>query len=175
MKTERRTPVAKQWLALVVVLALLACAGGAGALVEMSMDSDKVSDEQGCAPPPAASSDASLRVDKTANIFDEKNLKRGEIINVDNISGLDQCLGIELPEKRLLYAQVTRKPRQTRVQRDNWQRFPVPANSGIFIVVIPDPNQLKLLDGEHILINFYQANAVQQTRRITIKVDLARR
>jgi ankyrin repeat protein len=123
------------------------------------------------------SRDVGVRLDKTSLVFDESNLMKGEVINVDNKSGLDQTLGLELPRHGLFYSQVLRKPEQSKVPRQDWKRFTVPANSGIFIILIPskDSEQVERLDGEQVLIKLYKANRVRQTRRIDIKVDIAQR
>lgn len=115
--------------------------------------------------------DVSLNLDKTSIQFDESNIKKGEIINLDNRSGLDQIVGIELPEKSLLYYQIVRKPEQTKVPRENWDRFNIPTDSGIFVVLIPDadPNQLAALNGKEILIKVYQGDRTRETLRVPIK------
>jgi hypothetical protein len=110
-------------------------------------------------------------VDKTSVVFNENNLKKGEILNVDNRSGLNQVLGIEFPERGLLYHQIIRKPEQTKIPRDSWKRFTVGADSGIFIVMIPEPDQAQLvqLNGKEILIKIFQGNNVRETFRVPIK------
>ena len=115
--------------------------------------------------------DVSINVDKTSVVFNENNLKKGEILNVDNRSGLNQVLGIEFPERGLLYHQIIRKPEQTKIPRDSWKRFTVGADSGIFIVMIPEPDQAQLvqLNGKEILIKIFQGNNVRETFRVPIK------
>jgi hypothetical protein len=117
--------------------------------------------------------DVSLNVDKTSIVFNESNFKKGEILNVDNRSGLDQVLGVELPEKGLLYFQIIRKPEQTKINRENWDRFTLASDSGIFIVLIPeaDPSQLAQLDGKDIVIKVFQGTKVRETRKIPIKIS----
>jgi hypothetical protein len=119
-----------------------------------------------------AGRDVSLNIDKNAIVFNENNFKKGEILNVDNRSGLDQVLGVELPEKGLLYYQVIRKPEQNKIPRENWDRFTVAADSGIFIVLIPepDPNQYLQLEGKEITIKVYQGNKIRETRKVPIKI-----
>jgi len=111
-------------------------------------------------------------VNKTSILFDEANMKKGVLINVDNQSGSDQTLGIELPQKGLIYKQVIRKPEQIKVPRDSWDRFIVPPNCGIFVILIPEnyPEQLKTLDGTHVVVKLYQRNEVRKIIRIPIKV-----
>jgi len=118
-----------------------------------------------------AGRDLSIDVDKSSVVFDESNFKKGEIINVDNRSGYNQSLGVELPEKGLLYFQIIRKPEQTKVPRDNWDRFTVEADSGIFIVLIPEPDPVQLaeLDGREIIIKVWDGNRIRETRRIPIR------
>ena len=115
--------------------------------------------------------DVSLNLDKTSLQFDESNIKKGEIINLDNRSGLDQVVGIELPEKLLLYYQIVRKPEQTKVPRENWDRFNISSDSGIFVVLIPesDPGQLQALNGKEILIKVYQGDKTRETIRVPIR------
>jgi hypothetical protein len=117
--------------------------------------------------------DVSLNVDKTSITFNESNFKKGEILNVDNRSGLDQVLGVELPEKGLLYFQIIRKPEQTKINRENWDRFTLAADSGIFIVLIPeaDPAQLAQLDGKDIVIKVFQGTKVREPRKVPIKIS----
>lgn len=115
--------------------------------------------------------DVSLNLDKTSIQFDESNIKKGEILNLDNRSGLDQVVGIELPEKSLLYYQIVRKPEQTKVPRENWNKFNIGTDSGIFVVLIPesDPSQLAALNGKEILIKVYQGDKIRETLRVPIK------
>lgn len=117
--------------------------------------------------------DVSINVDKTSLAFNESNYKKGEIVNVDNRSGLDQVLGVDIPEKGLLYSQIIRKPEQTKINRESWNRFTVASDSGIFIVLIPetDPAQLAQLDGKEIVIKVLQGQKVRETRRIPIKTS----
>jgi hypothetical protein len=117
--------------------------------------------------------DISINVDKTSITFNEDNFKKGEMLNVDNRSGNDQVIGVELPEKGFLYDQIIRKPDQTKIPRENWDRFTLAADSGIFIVLIPepDPAQLAQLDGKDIIIKVYQANKIKETRKIPIKTS----
>ncbi len=117
--------------------------------------------------------DVSINVDKTVIAFNENNFKKGEILNVDNRSGSDQVIGVELPEKGLLYDQVIRKPEQTKIPRENWDKFTLASDSGIFIVLIPedDPAQLSQLDGKEIVIKVFQGNKIKETRKIPIKTS----
>jgi hypothetical protein len=117
--------------------------------------------------------DVSLNVDKTSVVFNEGNLKRGEIINVDNRSGLDQVMGVDLPAKGFVLCQIRRRLEQTKIPKEDWDRFTLPADQGIFIVLIPepDPAQLTQLDGREIVIKSYQGNEVRETRRIPIEIS----
>lgn len=117
--------------------------------------------------------DISINVDKTSITFNENNIKKGEIINVDNRSGLDQTIGLEIPEKDLLYTQIVRKPEQTKVPREIWSKFKVAADSGIFVVLIPDPDPSRMagLNGKEVAIKIYQADKVRETIRIPIKAS----
>jgi hypothetical protein len=116
--------------------------------------------------------DVSIKVDKNAILFDESNLKKGEMLNVDNRSGYDQILGVELPKKGFLVSQIRRRLEQTKILQENWERFTMPADSGIFVVLIPeaDPDALAQLDGKEIVIKAYQGNKIRETRKIPIKV-----
>ena len=67
--------------------------------------------------------DVSINVDKASIIFNENNLMKGEWLNVDNRSGSDQVIGVELPEKELVYSQIVRKPEQKPIPREDWNRF----------------------------------------------------
>jgi hypothetical protein len=118
-----------------------------------------------------AGRDISINVDKTSITFNENNIKKGEIINVDNRSGLDQTLGVEIPEKDLLYTQIVRKPEQTKVPREIWGKFKVTADSGIFIVLIPDPDPVRLanLNGKEVVVKIFQGDKVRESIKIPIK------
>jgi hypothetical protein len=117
--------------------------------------------------------DVSINLDKSSIVFNENNLKKGEILNVDNRSGMNQILGVELPDRGLLYYQVIRKPEQTKIPRDTWKRFTVGSDSGIFIVVIPEPDaaHLAMLDGKDIVIKIFQGNSVRETLKVPIKIS----
>lgn len=119
-----------------------------------------------------AGRDVSVNVGKSVIVFNESNFKKGEILNVDNRSGMDQSLGIELPEKGLLFYQVRRNPEQTKIPKDNWDRFTVAPDSGIFIALIPDrdPAALSQLDGKEIVIKVFQGGRTRETKRIPIKI-----
>jgi hypothetical protein len=120
--------------------------------------------------------DISINVDKTSISFNENNIKKGEIINVDNRSGLDQILGVEIPEKDLLYTQIVRKPEQTKVPREIWGKFKVTSDSGIFIVLIPDPDPVRLgnLNGKEVVVKIYQGDKVRESIKIPIKTATER-
>lgn len=122
--------------------------------------------------------DLSINVDRDRIVFTENNVKVGEIFNVDNRSGKEQVLGVDLPKTGWLLYQLRRKPEQTEIPSDEWNRFTVPADSGVFVVLIPDadPALLAQLDGKEIVIKVYQGDAIRETRKIPIKVaaDLRR-
>jgi hypothetical protein len=117
--------------------------------------------------------DVSINVDKTTIVFDQTNLKMGEWLSVDNRSGNDQILGVEVPEKGLLFDQIVRKPEQTKVPRENWDRFTVASDSGIQILLIPEPEPgpLSQLNGKEIIIKVFQGNKIRETRKIPIKIS----
>ena len=117
--------------------------------------------------------DLSINLDKTSILFDKNNYKKGEIINVDNRSGFNQTLGVDLPDKGLLYYQIIKKPEQTKVPRENWDRFTVEADSGVFIVVIPEPDPLQLaeLDGSDITIKVWDGAQVRETKKIPVRTS----
>lgn len=119
-----------------------------------------------------AGQDMSIKLDHNSITFNENNFKGGEILNVDNRSGRDQVLGVELPVTGLLYYQIIRKPEQTKIPKADWGRFTVAADSGIFIVLIPepDPSQLARLDGQDIVINVFEGNTIRERRRIPIRI-----
>ncbi|MBI4962168.1 MAG: hypothetical protein HY913_02725 [Desulfomonile tiedjei] len=118
--------------------------------------------------------DVSISVNKTAIEFNESNLKKGEILDVDNRSGMDQVIGIELPEKSLLYFQkIIKKFEQSQVPRENWDRFTLGADSGVLVVLIPEPDPALLgrLNGKEILVKVYQGNTIKDTIRVPIKTS----
>ncbi len=116
--------------------------------------------------------DVSLNIDKQTIVFNETNFKKGEILNIDNRSGANQVVGIELPEKGLLYYQIIKKPEQTKIPREAWKRFTMPPDSGVFVVLIPEPDpiQLAMINGKNILIRVHQGTTVKDTLRVPITV-----
>ncbi len=115
--------------------------------------------------------DVSINVDKASITFDENNLMKGEWLNVDIRSGSDQVIGVELPEKELVYSQIVRKPEQKPIPREDWNRFNLASDSGIGILLFPEPNpaQLSQLDGKDIIIKVFQGNKIRETRKIPIR------
>lgn len=120
-----------------------------------------------------AGRDLSIDLDKTSVVFNEDNFKKGEIINVDNRSSYSQTLGIALPQKGLLYSQIIRKPEQTKIPKENWERFTLEPDSGVFIVLIPEPDPARLaaLDGAEITVKVWDGNKVRETRKIPIRTS----
>ena len=116
--------------------------------------------------------DASINIDKQSIVFNENNFKKGEILNIDNRSGMNMVVGIDLPEKGLLYYQIIKKPEQTKIPKEAWKRFSIPADSGVFVVLIPepDPAQLAMINGKDISIRVYQGTAVKDTLRVPVTV-----
>jgi len=117
--------------------------------------------------------DVSLNLDKQTIVFNENNFKKGEILNIDNRSGIQQVVGIELPEKGLLYYQVIKKPEQTKVPRDSWKKFTIGPDSGVFVVMIPEPDpvQLSQISGKDVNVRVYQGTTVKDTVRVPIRVS----
>jgi len=118
--------------------------------------------------------DVSLGVNKTAIEFNESNLKKGETLEVENRSGMDQTIGIELPGRNLLYFQrIGRKNETAKIPEDQWSRFTLGADSGIsmFLIPEPDPASLAQLNGREILIKVYRGNQVRETVRVPIKTS----
>ncbi len=120
-----------------------------------------------------AGRDVSLNIDKTSVVFNESNVKPGEIINVDNKSGVDQLFGVDPIERGVNYFGIVRVPGQETVPKDSWGRFNVAADAGFMIVVIPDrdPGQLAQLDGKEIVVKVFQGDQVRVTRKIPIRVS----
>ncbi len=117
--------------------------------------------------------DVSLNIDKQTVMFNENNFKKGEILNIDNRSGTNMLVGLELPEKGLLYYQIIKKPEQTKIPREAWKRFTIPPDSGVFVVLIPEPDpvQLSMINGKDILIRVYQGTTVKDTLRVPITIS----
>jgi len=125
-------------------------------------------------PVPSRTGPEAITLDRNSVLFNKNNYKAGEILNVDNRSGVDQVLGVEIPQKGMLYSQIIGNPEQNKIPRENWERFPVPAGSGIFIVLIPEPDDpalLAQLDGQEIAIKVYQDGKVRQTYKVPIKIS----
>ncbi len=118
-----------------------------------------------------AGRDTSINVDRTSIAFNDSNIKKGEFLNVDNRSGFNKTIAVKLPEESLFYYQkIIRKPEQTKVSREKWDRFAIEADSGIFIVLIPDPDPLQLaqLNGKEIQIKVFQGNETTEVIKIPI-------
>jgi hypothetical protein len=117
--------------------------------------------------------DVSISYDKQAIEFNESNLRQSEILNVDNRSGLEQVIGVELPDKELLFFQkIVRKPEQRQIPQEEWDRFTLGPGAGVSIVLIPesDPASLTKLNGKDVLIKIYQGNRVREAKRVPIRV-----
>jgi len=116
--------------------------------------------------------DVSIRVDRTSLAFNESNYKHGEWTDVDNRTGVDQVIGIHIPEG-FVFAQIVRRIEQTRIPKENWGRFTLPADSGVSFVLIPEPDlpQLRKLNGKDVVISMLQGNEMREIRRIPIKVS----
>ncbi len=121
-----------------------------------------------------AGRDLSLRPNKTVLEFDESNLKKGETLEVDNRSGVDQTIGVELPGRNLLYFQrIGRKNETAKLPEDQWDRFALPADSGISMFLIPESDRASLsqLNGKEILIKVYQGSQIRETIKVPIKTS----
>jgi hypothetical protein len=116
--------------------------------------------------------DVSLEIDRTSILFDENNYRKGEIVDVDNRSGAEQVLAVEVPESGLIFFQIRRKQDQSKVPKEEWNRFSIPTDSGVFIVLIPDPDPTHLaqLDGKSLIVKVLQGTRVRETRKIPIQV-----
>jgi hypothetical protein len=120
-----------------------------------------------------AGRDVSINIDTTSVVFDESNVKRGQIINVDNKSGSDLFFGVEPIERGVNYFGIVRIPGPEKVPPESWARFNVAADAGFMVLVIPDakPEELAQLDGHEITIKVYQGDRLRDTRRIPIKIS----
>jgi hypothetical protein len=133
-----------------------------------SFESGKVVTSQG--------QDVSIYVNKTSVQFNEENVRKGEIINVENRTGRQQVLGVVAPEEGLNYLGIGRLSGQTtnqrKIPRESWGRFTVEPESGIFITIVPNPDQRQLaqLNGKEIRIDVYEGANVRPVRRIPIQV-----
>jgi hypothetical protein len=72
----------------------------------------------------------------------------------------------------LLFCQIVRRIEQTRIPRENWERFTLETDAGFFVYLIPEPDPAKLagIDGAEITIKVWDGNKVRETRRIPIRV-----
>jgi len=116
--------------------------------------------------------DVSINVNRSAVTFAESNLRAGETIEVENRSGTDQEIGVELPERGVLFSTIRRIPGDEKIPKEKWERFPIAADSKIQVFLIPerDPARLLLLDGKEIVIKVFQGTRVRETRRIPVRV-----
>ncbi|MEW6529588.1 MAG: hypothetical protein AB1473_02055 [Thermodesulfobacteriota bacterium] len=118
-----------------------------------------------------AGRDVSIKVNKSSLLFTEENYKKGEIVDVDNRTGRDQTLGITVPKTGLSYSGVVRRPDQTKVPPDQWNRFSLASDAGISIVLIPEVKELAALDGKEVSIKTYDRDQVRDTINIPVKVS----
>ncbi len=119
--------------------------------------------------------DTGVKVDKESITFTEENYKKGEIINVANRTATTQTFGVSLPEQGLLYRQIIRKPEQTKVLRESWDRFPVEPDAEVSIVLIPepDPELVERLDGREITVTVWDGSTPADRITIPIRVSPA--
>lgn len=197
MKTRRIPASAMPWQPVIMGLALLLWVGGAGSttardrlFIEAGESGNGVPTktvqeegprvkpkvlprvEGGRTGPLSIDPGTAIRISNTSIRFDQSNIKTGEIIDIDNTSGVDQAIGIQLPEVGILLGAVVRKPEQTKVMRGQLDSFTVKADAGIIIAIIPDadPDKMRMLDGQEVVITVYQTNKVSETYRIPIEV-----
>ena len=81
--------------------------------------------------------------------------------------------GWSFRKKSCVYSQIVRKPEQKPIPREDWNRFTLASDSGIVIVLFPEPNpaQLSQLDGKEIVIKVFQGNKIRETRKIPIRTS----
>ncbi|MFC1835372.1 hypothetical protein ACFL2Q_11660, partial [Thermodesulfobacteriota bacterium] len=117
--------------------------------------------------------DVSIKVDKKTVVFSEDNVRKGEMINVENRSRYDKTIGIKLPVEGLFFRQVVRKLDQTKIPLENWERFTLKGGRGIFIVLIPETSAQKLvqLNGQEIAINIWDGNQIRETITIPVRTS----
>jgi hypothetical protein len=178
--------ITKWWAATILFLALLPCVGIARATVIVDQQLTRVGGREDqaqnktllaghgpLATPLREETEGPVSVSKTLIVFNEENNKKGEWIQIQNRSSSEQIWGIELPEQGLIFSRMIRIPEQVMVPREHWERFTVPKNTGISIVLVPegDPVQLKKLAGAEIVIKVYHENQVLETRHIPIKLE----
>ncbi len=102
------------------------------------------------------------------------SLKRGITINIDNPTGFHQIIGLEFPDSKLFYMRkVHWRPEQTEVPEADWDNISIPPNSGLFIVVIPEPRPLALsqLHGAEIALKVYDGTQIAELIRIPISIS----
>lgn len=116
---------------------------------------------------------SSICIEKTLISFDETNFRHGELLNIDNRSGVDQTVGVKLPKEGFLYHSIIRKPQQKKVPRDSWERFTLSPGNGVFVIMIPetDPRRLASLDGKEVVISVYGEKEPEEAFRVPIKVS----
>lgn len=102
------------------------------------------------------------------------SLKRGTTINIDNPTGFHQIIGLEFPDSKLFYMRkVHWRPEQTEVPEADWGNISIPPNSGLFIVIIPEPRPLALsqLHGTEITLKIYDGTQIAELIRIPISIS----
>ncbi|MFH0821830.1 MAG: hypothetical protein V2B18_03705 [Pseudomonadota bacterium] len=130
----------------------------------------EATDEREAGTKPRTVSESAVKVDKASVNFNRDNLKKGETIEVDNRSGKDLVVGIKFPEKGLTFVQVVRRPEQTKIPRENWERFVVAPDSGVFLVLIPqrEPALLAELEGTRVEIRVWNGASIGETIALPI-------
>ncbi len=120
-----------------------------------------------------AGRDVSINVNLNSVVFRENNLRTGVTLEADNRSGVDQIIGVQVPDKGLVYSGIVMKLEQTKVQPENREKFTVAPGSGIRIILIPEPDsaQLAQLNGKEVVINVYQGSKIRETIKLPIRVD----
>lgn len=116
--------------------------------------------------------DVSINVDKTVIMFSEANLLKGEWVTVENRTGLEQVLGLEIPRFGWEYYSVIRKPEQSKLAPEHWDQFNVAAGAGVAIALVPDRDisRLNQLHGKEIIVKLYQGGKPREIRRIPIQL-----
>ncbi len=119
--------------------------------------------------------DVSIYVSKSSLQFNEENLHKAEMLDVENRTSRPQVLGVTPPGEGLFADfKIVRKRAQTTIPEENWGRFTVDPNDGIFMDVVPndDPRNLARLNGKEIRINVYEGTNVKEVKKIPIQVAL---
>ena len=116
----------------------------------------------------------SIEIQKDVLKIDRTNVKSGTMTEVVNRSGSDLTIGVTFPKVGLTYTNIVRGLEQSKLPREEWDRFSLRKNDKIQLFVIADPsdpNKLAQLNGSQITVKVWDGDRIKETKSIAIDVD----